>query len=372
MRKILLALSGGVDSSASAVLLRQQGYDIVGCTMQLWDVRRNPAPGGAPRTGRCCSLDDAYDARRVAEKLGFPFYLLNLEEEFQRRVVEPFVGSYLSGTTPIPCVACNTFLKFDRLVAFAESVGIDLVATGHYARVEEEGGFFGLYRSADRDRDQTYFLFELTQPQLSRARFPLGRYLKPQVREIARRWGLATASKPDSQEICFVPDGDYASFVRRFSAEASTGLPVLGEDGPPGPILFRDGTPLGTHRGIYRFTVGQRRGLGIAHRRPLYVMRLDPASNTVYVGYQEDVFSNEAMVERVNWILPEPPGEPLRAAVKIRSTHREAPATVVPLGGEAVRIEFDEPQLAVTPGQAAVFYAGERVLGGGWICGQQG
>ncbi len=372
MRRILLALSGGVDSSASAILLRGQGYDLVGCTMQLWDARRHPAPEGAVRAGRCCSLNDAYDARRVAEKLGFPFYLLNLEEEFQKRVVEPFVEGYLSGTTPIPCVACNTFLKFDRLVAFAASVGIELVATGHYARVEEEDGIFSLYRATDRDRDQTYFLFELTQAQLSRIRFPLGRYRKPEVREIARQWGLATAAKPDSQEICFVPDGDYAGFIRRFAAGSSPGLPVLGEDGPPGRILFRDGTPLGTHHGIYRFTVGQRRGLGIAHRRPLYVMRLDPASNTVYVGYQEDVFSRQAVVEGVNWILPALPDAPLRAAVKIRSTHREAPATVFPLGPGTARIEFDEPQLAVTPGQAAVFYAGERVLGGGWIRGGQG
>ncbi len=348
---------------------------MVGCTMQLWDARRNPDDGDAPRTGRCCSLDDVYDARRVADRLGFPFYVLNLEREFEQNVVAPFIDEYRRGRTPIPCTLCNTFLKFDRLVAFAESVGIDKVATGHYARIEVgPGGEFRLLKGLDPSRDQSYFLFELSQQQLSRMILPVGAHLKTEIRKIAEAAGLSNARKPDSQEICFVPDGDYAAFIQRhhhLGDEAS--LPVVRAPDEPGPIFFRDGTRLGDHSGLFRFTVGQRKGLGIAHRKPLYVISLDLARNAVIVGYREHAYSVGLEAERVNWIMSRPPRLPLEACVRIRSTHREALARIEPgiEGSGSVRIEFAEPQLAVTPGQAAVFYDGERVLGGGWIATRQ-
>jgi tRNA-specific 2-thiouridylase len=371
-------MSGGVDSSTAAVILKEQGYDLVGCTMQLWDHRRNPEKDGKPQFGRCCSLDDVYDARRVAEKLGFPYYVLNLQEQFERTVIEPFITDYLEGKTPIPCTRCNTFLKFDQLLVFGRKIGIDQVATGHYARVshDPDQGYV-LMKSLHPSKDQSYYLFELTQEQLASIQFPVGDYEKSKVREMASSAGLSTAGKEESQDICFVPDGDYGRFIERHAGEVNKNLlPLLERSAQPGPILFKDGTLIGTHPGIHRFTVGQRQGLGIAHSRPLYVLRLDVQQNTVIVGYKEDLCSKGLTADRVNWVSGSVPEDPVKARVRIRSRHQEAPATITleksngQGSGWQAKVLFDTPQMSVTPGQAAVFYQGDHVLGGGWITGR--
>ena len=361
-------MSGGVDSSTAALILKQQGHEVVGCSMQLWDYRRNPVRDGSHLVGSCCSTDDVYDARRVAESLGFPFYVLNLQEEFQRRVIQPFMGSYLVGKTPSPCILCNSFLKFDKLMNFAEQVGIEHVATGHYARVEHsESDGYRLLKGVDPAKDQSYYLFELTQKQLARTLFPVGDLKKPEVRALARRHGLETAFKHESQEICFVPDRDYAGFIQRHAHEVDAELGRQAEAAArPGPIVMKDGTVLGEHSGIHHFTVGQRKGLGIGHPRPLYVLHLDLGRNAVIVGYQEDVYSRGLIAERLNWVAGAAPSGPVRVGVKIRARHPEAPATIEVEAGQAT-VVFDFPQMAVTPGQAAVFYNDDRVLGGGWI-----
>src|ERR1041385_1617119 len=300
--KIAVAMSGGVDSSAAAAILKEQGHELVGFTMQLWDQRRgiNTDENGEPLPSRCCSLDDVYDARRVAEELGFPFYVLNLEKEFERDVVQPFVTSYLNGETPIPCVACNSRLKFASLDKLATSLGCEKVATGHYARVEfdEATNRYRLLRGRDPNKDQSYFLWELTQDQLSRAMFPLGEMSKSDARQAARDNQLAVAEKKESQEICFVPDGDYAGFIDRYlAAEAqSDRVPAAGE------IVTSNGTVVGRHTGIHRYTVGQRRGLGIAEARPLYVLSVDAADNKVVVGFDDELLSDEFTAAGVNWI----------------------------------------------------------------------
>jgi len=365
--KIAVAMSGGVDSSAAAAILKEQGHDLVGFTMQLWNQRRGISvdENGEPLPSRCCSLDDVYDARRVAGELGFPFYVLNLEKEFERDVVQPFVTSYLNGETPIPCVACNSRLKFASLDKLALSLGCDKVATGHYARVEFDAAAnrYRLLRGRDPQKDQSYFLWELTQEQLSRAMFPLGEMSKPDARNAARRADLAVAEKKESQEICFVPDGDYAGFIDRYlEAEAQT-------DRQPdsGEIVTSSGTVLGTHNGIHRYTIGQRRGIGIAQPRPLYVLGINADKNEVIVGGDDELLSNEFAAAGVNWIAFDGPTASVPAEVRIRYRHTAAPATITPLADKRVRVEFDEPQRAITPGQATVFYRGDEVLGGGWI-----
>ena len=365
--KIAVAMSGGVDSSAAAAILKEQGHELVGFTMQLWNQRRGISvdENGEPLPSRCCSLDDVYDARRVAEELGFPFYVLNLEKEFERDVVQPFVDSYLNGETPIPCVACNSRLKFASLDKLAVSLGCEKVATGHYARVEfdETTGRYRLLRGRDEQKDQSYFLWELTQGQLSRAMFPLGELSKSDARQAARESQLAVAEKKESQEICFVPDGDYAGFIDRYlAAEAQTDrLP------PAGEIVTSSGAVLGSHGGIHRYTIGQRRGIGIAQSRPLYVLGINAANNQVVVGGDDELLRNEFSAAGVNWIALADPAEAVRAEVRVRYRHTAAPATISPIERDRVSITFDEPQKAITPGQATVFYRGDEVLGGGWI-----
>lgn len=363
---IAVAMSGGVDSSTVAAMLRADGNNVIGLTMQLWNQRRLTGHEGMPEVahGRCCSLDDVYDARRVAEALGIPYYVVNQENRFEQDVVRPFVQEYLSGRTPIPCSLCNNHLKFDQLLVTARQIGAGLLATGHYARCEydEELGRWLLKKPKDAAKDQTYFLFGLTQEQLSRTRFPLGGMTKPEVRELAKTYGLALAEKPDSQEICFVPNGDYKRFIDAYLEEQGEELPDTS-----GELVTADGKVIGEHGGIHNFTVGQRKGLGIAIGSPLYVIGLNGAQHRVIVGRDEELWSKTLRASKLNWMAVDDLREPMRVHVKIRNKHHAAPATIERVGADEVVARFDEPQRAITPGQAAVFYDGDVVVGGGWI-----
>jgi tRNA-specific 2-thiouridylase len=334
--------------------------------MQLWNQRRLAGHDGMPEAvhGRCCSIDDVYDARRVAEEIGIPYYVVNQEQRFERDVVWPFVQNYLSGRTPIPCSLCNNHLKFDQLLITARQIGAELLATGHYARIEFDSSRsrWLLKRAVDSARDQTYFLFGLTQEQLSRTLFPLGGLRKPEVRELAREYGLALADKPDSQEICFVPGGDYKRFLDAYLAEQGAALPDTAGD-----LVTTTGEVIAEHGGIHNFTVGQRKGLGVATGSPLYVLQINGEKRQVTVGAEDQLYSRTLRANRVNWIATELPQGSLRVSVKIRHKHEAAPATLQAVGADEVVVEFEQPQRAITPGQAAVFYDGDTVVGGGWI-----
>lgn len=363
---IAVAMSGGVDSSAVAAMLRAEGHSIIGLTLQLWNQRRLAGREGMPETvqGRCCSIDDVYDARRVAEQLGIPYYLVNAQERFEQEVVRPFVDEYLNGRTPIPCTLCNNHLKFDALLETARGIGAERIATGHYARnwFNSERGRWVLSRPADRSKDQTYFLFGLTQEQLSRTLFPLGEMCKPEVRSMAAGHGLELAQKPDSQEICFIPGGSYSQFLRAYLEEQGRELPDSA-----GELVASGGAVIGKHEGIHGFTVGQRKGLGLSAPEPLYVLKIHPDSSRVEVGPDSALYSRELRANRLNWVSVAEPREEIRVTVKIRHRHEPAPATLRVINNDEVRVVFDEPQRAITPGQSAVFYQEDEVAGGGWI-----
>jgi tRNA-specific 2-thiouridylase len=346
-------MSGGVDSSVAAALLAEQGHDVIGLSMQLYD-----QSDGQPSFGSCCSLDDLYDARHVANAINIPHYILNFERQFDEQVVSNFVREYASGRTPLPCAHCNSDLKFATLLDRARGFGAAAVATGHYARVERHAdtGRYLLKRGVDASKDQSYFLFSLTQDQLARAVFPVGDRPKDAVREYARLRQLPVADKPDSQEICFIPDNDYASFVSKHAPDAAR----------DGVILDERGRIVGRHAGVHRFTVGQRKGLGLSAGAPLYVLELRPAERQVVVGPKASLERTTLTASGVNWIV-DPPEDPLRVTAQIRHRHQPASASVRSIGDARAALVFDAPQIAITPGQAVVFYDRDVVVGGGWI-----
>ena len=353
MDKVLIAMSGGVDSSVAAFLMKEQGCECIGATMKLF----HNEDIGVSRTKTCCSLEDVEDARLVALRLGIPYYVFNFSDDFKGQVIDRFISSYERGATPNPCIDCNRYLKFERLYERACILGCDVIVTGHYARIARAGERYILQKALDETKDQSYVLYAMTQRELAHTLFPLGAMRKSETRTIAETQGFGNARKRDSQDICFAPDGDYAAAIGRLTGEKSA----------PGAFVSTDGHVLGEHKGIIHYTVGQRRGLGISHGERLYVCRIDPERNEVVLGEEKDLYRSEAAVSDVNWISGETPREPVRCAVKIRYRAREQAATVYPEENGRGRIVFDAPQRAVTPGQAAVFYDGDTVLGGGTI-----
>jgi tRNA-specific 2-thiouridylase len=362
---VAVAMSGGVDSSTVPALLLEQGRPVVGLTMQLWNQRRLPElQGDGPAQHRCCSLDDVYDANAVAQHLRFPHYVVNFEAQFEERVIRPFIDQYLSGRTPIACTNCNTDVKFEPLLRMARQIGAERLATGHYARIRKhhETGRWELLRARDRSKDQSYFLWGLSQDQLSRSEFPLGELTKEEVRAAARRANLPVAEKPESMELCFVPNGNYVQFIQAYSRESGSAL-----HGGAGEIVTETGEVIGHHKGVHEFTIGQRKGLGFAVGKPLYVLAIDQQQNRVVVGDDSALRTASFEIEDVNWVSCVKPQASLRARVKIRHKHEPAPASIEPLEANRARATFDAPQRAITPGQAAVFYDEDVVLGGGWI-----
>jgi len=352
-KKALIAMSGGVDSSVAALLMKEKGFECIGCTMRLF----TNDEAGIPREKTCCSLEDVEDARSVAFSLGMPYYVFNFIEDFRSQVIDRFISAYESGKTPNPCIDCNRFMKFGKLFERAEMLGCDCVVTGHYARIEKENGRYLLKKAVDEKKDQSYVLYFLTQEQLSRMELPLGYLRKDEVREIAQRHGLVNARKRESQDICFVPDGDYARAIES----------LTGKTYPHGSFVDREGKVLGEHRGIIRYTIGQRKGLGLSLPNPVYVCDINPNDNTVTLGRNEELFSRELKADDFNWIAFDEPPEKLRARAKVRYNHKEQWATAYPSGKTSVRVVFDEPQRAITKGQAVVLYEGDTVLGGGTI-----
>jgi tRNA-specific 2-thiouridylase len=352
--KVLIAMSGGVDSSVAAKLMAEEGYSCIGCTMKLYENE----DAGVERTRTCCSLDDVEDARSVAYRLGMPFYVFNFKQDFKEKVIARFIKSYEAGITPNPCIDCNHYMKFDRLLERARVLGCDYIVTGHYARIEKTQDGYVLKKAVDESKDQSYVLYNMTQEQLAHTMFPLGGMPKTQTRALAEESGFVNAAKPDSQDICFVPDGDYARIIEQHTGKASE----------PGDFVDKDGNRLGTHKGIIHYTIGQRKGLGLSFPQPHYVCDICAADNTVVLGLHEELMRTEADVKEFNWISGKLPQGQVRCKAKIRYHQKEEWATVTPTGADTVHIVFDEAQRAITPGQAVVLYDGDIVLGGGRVC----
>ena len=354
-KKVVVGMSGGVDSSVAAYLLKEQGYDVIGVTMQIWQDEESKIQ---EENGGCCGLSAVDDARKVAAQIGIPYYVMNFKKDFQEKVIDYFVDEYLHGRTPNPCIACNRYVKWESLLTRSMEIGADYIATGHYARVEQlPNGRYAIRHSATWSKDQTYALYNLTQDQLRRTLMPVGEYEKDQIRKIAKEIGLQIANKPDSQDICFVPDGDYAKFIEKYT----------GKKTPEGDFVDKEGNYIGRHKGIIHYTIGQRRGLGIPAASRLYVCEISPKTNTVVLGDNADLFSSELEADSVNLISVDSLTEPKRVTAKIRYRHKEQPATAWQTPDGILHVKFDEPQRAITKGQAVVMYDGDEVVGGGVI-----